>query len=138
MTETKAEIHPSVQVAKDIASVGRAMERLARHLDAETDTASHAFLNLLAIGPYAVGPLTAVLRRPGSTQRKLRIVRLLVLLSDRERVAVGFALLECVKREKDPLVRQYAASAQSGLIARDLDQLCNRPGSTERNPVQET
>jgi hypothetical protein len=128
MSQSPLEVSPQVQVDRTVSSIGAAIRRLTLLLDTEPEVAEQVALELTKIGPYAAGPMAAALRRSKSNQQKFRIIQLLVQLGPQVHVIAGRALLDLLNREKDPLVRQVASTAQTALIMRGVQEsAANRP-----------
>ena len=120
MARIKSSATPTDELDRDVAAVVASIRRLTKHLEAEPDIAIRAASVLLKVGPYAAGPIAAALGRSRSPQRKVLMIRLLSHLGQQARTTVERALLEVLKSEKDPVVRQHAWAANAALIVRDF------------------
>lgn len=134
MARTKAAATPSDPLDRDVAAVAASIVRLARHLEGEPDIAIRAVTALLDIGPFAAGPIATALKRSKSPHGKILNIAILARIGPRALVTVGRALLEVLKREKDPVVRQHAGAAHTALILADMKSRApgiHKPTSTE-------
>ncbi len=122
MGKSQSEVNAMAEFDRAVSAVGTAIGRLTRLLDGDPEVADRAMLALAEIGPYSAEPMAAVLRRSRSFRQKVLIIRLLVLLGPEVRLIAGGALVDLLKRDKDPFLLQVAVAAQTELIMRGLEE----------------
>ena len=76
MSETNENVNMLARVKRDIAAIDAAIVRVAKYLAAKPKVASA----LVAIGPYAAGPLAAAFMRSRSPEERLLIIAILAHL----------------------------------------------------------
>jgi len=109
------------RVDRAVASVSAAVGRLIRLLcDEDRATFDKAAEALMAVGPFAVGPLSTALARAESSRDRRVIIGALMTFGPQAKIPVMRALNAALKRGRDPDVREAAQAALASLIMSDM------------------
>src|SRR5688572_21116341 len=114
---TTKKVTPTDRVDRAVASVRAAVGRLIRLLcDEDPATFAKAAEAMMAVGPFAVGPLVAALGRAKSSRDRRVIIGALLTVGPMEMTPVMRALNTTLERDPDPRVRGAARAALDSLI----------------------